>query len=159
MGCGVRACPPRVCFWLHPPSCAVNAKGNEQALVLTVATFLRFAPCRCRENVVKECQEEASIPPELAAQAVPAGVVSYTALQVIAAHSKGCIERQTLAWQALCDWPPAAGRWLETRRAVLLRPAPSAGFCAPATGAHLKRGCLVLPALQRSMLCSSLFTD
>ena len=88
MGCGACACPPRVCFWLHPPSCAVNAKGNEQALVLSVAMFLRSAPCSCRENVVQECQEEASIPPELAAQAVPAGVVSYTALQVIAAHSK-----------------------------------------------------------------------
>jgi hypothetical protein len=37
--------------------------------------------CSCRENVVKECQEEASIPAELAARATPAGAVSYTSLQ------------------------------------------------------------------------------
>lgn len=35
----------------------------------------------CQENVVKECGEEASIPPELAAKAIPTGVVSYTADQ------------------------------------------------------------------------------
>jgi 8-oxo-dGTP pyrophosphatase MutT (NUDIX family) len=33
------------------------------------------------ENVVKECGEEAGIPPALAARARPAGVVSYTAMQ------------------------------------------------------------------------------
>ncbi|EFN51490.1 hypothetical protein CHLNCDRAFT_27994 [Chlorella variabilis] len=35
----------------------------------------------CQENVVKECQEEASIPPELAAKAIATGAVSYTSLQ------------------------------------------------------------------------------
>ncbi|KAL4423749.1 hypothetical protein ABPG75_001050 [Micractinium tetrahymenae] len=35
----------------------------------------------CMENVVKECEEEASIPPELAARARPVGAVSYTSLQ------------------------------------------------------------------------------
>lgn len=35
----------------------------------------------CMENVVKECEEEASIPPELAARAKPVGAVSYTSLQ------------------------------------------------------------------------------
>lgn len=39
----------------------------------------------CAENVVKECQEEASIPAELAAQAKPAGAVSYTSLQAMRA--------------------------------------------------------------------------
>lgn len=38
-------------------------------------------PCSCMENVVKECEEEASIPPELAARAKPVGAVSYTSLQ------------------------------------------------------------------------------
>ena len=33
------------------------------------------------ENVVKECGEEAGIPAELAAKAVPVGAVSYTSLQ------------------------------------------------------------------------------
>lgn len=33
------------------------------------------------ENVVKECEEEASIPPELAVHAKPVGAVSYTSLQ------------------------------------------------------------------------------
>lgn len=33
------------------------------------------------ENVVKECQEEAGIPKDLAERAVPVGVVSYTSLQ------------------------------------------------------------------------------
>lgn len=31
----------------------------------------------CRDNVIKECGEEASIPPELAAQAVPTGACCY----------------------------------------------------------------------------------
>lgn len=35
----------------------------------------------CMANVVKECQEEASIPAALAARAKPVGAVSYTALQ------------------------------------------------------------------------------
>ncbi|KAK9854499.1 hypothetical protein WJX84_007700 [Apatococcus fuscideae] len=35
----------------------------------------------CMENVVKECGEEASIPPELAQTAIPTGAVSYTADQ------------------------------------------------------------------------------
>ncbi|KAK9827627.1 hypothetical protein WJX81_000466 [Elliptochloris bilobata] len=35
----------------------------------------------CADNVIKECGEEAGIPPELAATAVPAGAVSYEALQ------------------------------------------------------------------------------
>ena len=30
------------------------------------------------ENVIKECEEEASIPRELARKAVPAGAVSYS---------------------------------------------------------------------------------
>ena len=34
-----------------------------------------------RENVIKECQEEAGIPAELASKAVPVGAVSYTSLQ------------------------------------------------------------------------------
>lgn len=33
------------------------------------------------ENVIKECQEEAGIPQELAARAIPVGAVSYTNLQ------------------------------------------------------------------------------
>lgn len=41
----------------------------------------RCLPCSCMENVVKECEEEASIPPELAARAKPVGAVSYTSLQ------------------------------------------------------------------------------
>ena len=44
------------------------------------------APCplprSCMENVVKECEEEASIPTELAARATAVGAVSYTSLQV-----------------------------------------------------------------------------
>ncbi|PSC70515.1 nudix hydrolase chloroplastic-like isoform X1 [Micractinium conductrix] len=35
----------------------------------------------CMENVVKECEEEASIPTELAARATAVGAVSYTSLQ------------------------------------------------------------------------------
>lgn len=35
------------------------------------------------ENVVKECEEEAGIPSTLASQAVPVGVVTYTALQPV----------------------------------------------------------------------------
>ncbi|KAK9819470.1 hypothetical protein WJX74_010523 [Apatococcus lobatus] len=35
----------------------------------------------CKDNVVKECAEEASIPAELAKKAIPTGVVSYTADQ------------------------------------------------------------------------------
>ncbi|KIY91613.1 Nudix hydrolase 20, partial [Monoraphidium neglectum] len=34
----------------------------------------------CRENVVKECGEEASIPQELASQAVATGFVSYVSI-------------------------------------------------------------------------------
>ncbi|GBF91814.1 nudix hydrolase chloroplastic-like [Raphidocelis subcapitata] len=34
----------------------------------------------CRDNVIKECGEEASVPPELAAQAVAAGFISYVSL-------------------------------------------------------------------------------
>lgn len=33
------------------------------------------------DNVVKECQEEAGIPEQLARKAVPVGVVTYTSLQ------------------------------------------------------------------------------
>eukprot|EP00887_Chlorella_sp_A99_P004711 scaffold4.g4711.t1 len=35
----------------------------------------------CAENVVKECEEEASIPPALGAAAAPVGAVSYTSLR------------------------------------------------------------------------------
>lgn len=38
--------------------------------------------CSCQENVVKECEEEASVPEELAVRARAAGAVSYTSLQV-----------------------------------------------------------------------------
>lgn len=33
------------------------------------------------ENVIKECEEEAGIPPEITSKAVPVGVVSYTSMQ------------------------------------------------------------------------------
>ena len=36
----------------------------------------------CAENVVKECEEEASIPEPLAQRARPVGAVSYTSLKV-----------------------------------------------------------------------------
>lgn len=39
------------------------------------------ATCSCQENVVKECEEEASVPEALAVRATPTGAVSYTSLQ------------------------------------------------------------------------------
>lgn len=35
----------------------------------------------CRDNVIKECAEEAGIPQELASRAIPVSAISYTSLQ------------------------------------------------------------------------------
>jgi hypothetical protein len=53
---------------------------------LPVGLRARLPACSCQENVAKECQEEASIPAELAAGARAAGAVSYTSLQVCCPH-------------------------------------------------------------------------
>lgn len=68
----------------HAPPPSITANHSQHTV-----------PCSCMENVVKECEEEASIPPELAARAQPVGAVSYTSLQVRSLH--GLIGEQQLS--------------------------------------------------------------
>ena len=46
----------------------------------TMTTCPQPSDITCAANVVKECGEEAGIPPELAARAIPVGYVSYVSL-------------------------------------------------------------------------------
>ena len=67
--------------WQASTGCAMTMTGLLLLLPL-LRLPARVPACSCQENVAKECQEEASIPAELAAGARAAGAVSYTSLQV-----------------------------------------------------------------------------
>ena len=87
---------------------------SSSASLSSAAPLLQPHGLSCAENVVKECEEEASIPEALALRARPAGAVSYSMLQV---------GRGTLC---PCSLAPPSAAPKHCRLALRLQPEPPA---------------------------------
>lgn len=96
---------PDLCMGSGSQHCKLNAALSSSLFEAALSACCPHACLQphglsCAENVIKECEEEASIPVELAQRARPVGAVSYTSLQASSLLSRGILA----AWACLASF-------------------------------------------------------